>query len=270
MQELKNISEAACSYISKIDATKWLSSEWIINNNLPPRHGICTSNMSKSMNNMLQGARDVCWLECINIIITKISKRICSLREKYNNSFGVVDEVQVTMQTQWDHCSGFIVDQIEFDGDEFLITRSTTLLSQVATTHTINVHLKTCTCGLWQEYGYPCIDATAYMKLHEQRTLEYVLLHSVSPYYHVSNMVQLLTTNIRPVSIDKLKSDKETKPPEISLKRTAGRPRKIRVRKRNKVKPKIVIVCSKCKKPGHNARTCEARKREPETPLDNE
>ena len=75
-------------------------------------------------------------------------------------------------------------------------------------------------------------------------------------------MRELFKTNIKPVSLEKINSDKSTKPPEISLKRPAGRPNIRRVRKRNKPVPKIIIVCSKCGQSGHNVRTCEARKKE--------
>ena len=198
LMEIKELNINAFDYLSAIPATSWLSSEWLINENMPPRYGICTSNMSESMNNMLQGARDVCWLESINFIITKMATRICKLREQYKKHIPVVvDYALAKIKEQWENCSGFTVNQIEEDGCEYFITRTNTLLSQLPTTHTINVETKTCTCGLWQEYGIPCIDATAFMKLYEQRNLEYVLLHNVSKFYKVSNMKELFKTNIR-------------------------------------------------------------------------
>jgi hypothetical protein len=272
LSEIGVISQPALEYVNDISSEHWLSSEWVIDNNLPPRYGITTSNMSESMNNMLQGARDVCWLESIDFIITKMSKRISTLRTKYKNLSGVVDNALSIMQDNWENCTGFVIDQIEEDGVEFLITRTNQLLSQLPTTHTINVQTNTCTCGLWQEYCIPCIDATAYMKLYEQRSLEYVLKHNVSTYYQINTLKLLFKTNIRPVSLDKLKSDKTTKPPIISLKRQAGRPRNKRVRKRNKPLPKIVIICSRCGASGHNVRTCVARKntkKKPSLSVDN-
>jgi hypothetical protein len=85
-----------------------------------------------------------------------------------------------------------------------------------------------------------------------------MLKHAVSSYYQVETQTKLFKTNFRPVVINNLQSDGVTKPP-IAPKCSAGRPKQIRLRKRNKAKPKIVITCSKYGAVGHNIRTCDVR-----------
>jgi hypothetical protein len=258
LNDLEKECTAAYNYVTNISPDIWLSTEWVTNTSLPPRYGIVNSNMSESTNNMLEQARHVSWLEAIDFIITKMSKRISTLRNKYRTESGVVDHQHSHLETLWKNCSGYTVDQIEENGDEFLVTRTTTKLSEPTKSHTINMTTKTCTCGVWQDYERPCVDVCAYYKLFEEKTFDYMLKHAVSSYYQVETQKKLFKSNFRPVVIDNLQSDGVTKPP-IAPKRSAGRPKLTRLQKRNKAKPKIVIKCSKCGSVGHNIRTCDVR-----------
>jgi hypothetical protein len=68
--------------------------------------------------------------------------------------------------------------------------------------------------------------------------------------------------NIMPVCMDEIAPDGETLPPKKSSKRTSGRPKKLRIRKRSKFADnpeESNVVCSKCKRRGHNIRTCATR-----------
>jgi transposase-like protein len=80
LQELEDTSPAARNYIDTVEPSQWRSTEWLDTPNLPPRYGICTTNMSESMNNMLVAARDVSWLESIDLILSKVISRTCELR----------------------------------------------------------------------------------------------------------------------------------------------------------------------------------------------
>lgn len=68
----------------------------------------------------------------------------------------------------------------------------------------------------------------------------------------------LLTKNITPVVPDQLSKDGMSLPPKDSGKRKAGRPKTKRIRNRSKfIDPsQSSIICSRCRRPGHNARTC--------------
>ena len=128
-------------------------------------------------------------------------------------------------------------------------------------THIVNVPNRTCTCGKWQEYDYPCVDAFAYFRLYEERSYEYIIDKHVGKFYRYETQHQLLAFSITPVVVDNLVKDGVTKPPATGEKRQAGRPKKTRIRSRSKFKSEdSPVICSLCHERGHNRLTCLARK----------
>ena len=69
INELKCHSLSAYSYIMNIEPTTWRNTSWVRNQDLPPRYGIVTSNLSESANSMFDSARDCTWLKCIDTIM---------------------------------------------------------------------------------------------------------------------------------------------------------------------------------------------------------
>lgn len=119
---------------------------------------------------------------------------------------------------------------------------------------------KNCTCGEWQEHGIPCVDAMAYCRHEEETTFDDVLVRHVSNQYTYENAQELLALNLVPVCMDSVTPDGATLPPRMSLKRTSGRPNKLRLKKRScfaENPEESNVVCSKCKERGHNVRTSE-------------
>ena len=68
----------------------WRSTAWLDDLTLPPRFGIVTSNMSESMNNMFEKARDGSWLNSMDTILGKMMERISLLRKAADGKSGVV------------------------------------------------------------------------------------------------------------------------------------------------------------------------------------
>ena len=131
-----------------------------------------------------------------------------------------------------------------------------------STKYNVDLIDESCTCGEWQEHGYPCVDALAYFRLEKKITLNDVVASHVSHLYTYANARELLRVNIIPVCMDTVKPDGVTLPPKQSLKRSSGRPRKQRIRKRSRFAEnpeQSTVVCSKCKKRGHNIKTCDTR-----------
>ncbi|KAG7370301.1 hypothetical protein IV203_028047 [Nitzschia inconspicua] len=113
-------------------------------------------------------------------------------------------------------------------------------------------------CSLREE-SY--IDAVAYYRWFETQTLQYIMDNHVSEHYKYKTVNELLKENIVPVSLDILDQDGVTLPPNRTI-RSSGRPRKKRIRKRSRFADdpdKSPIVCSRCKKRGHNVKTYVAR-----------
>jgi hypothetical protein len=106
------------------------------------------------------------------------------------------------------------------------------------------------------------VDALAYFRLQQSMTLQEVLDEYVDNFYTYANARELLSFNIMPVCIDMFATDGTTLPPKQSLKRASGRPKKQRIRKRSRfanTPDESNVMCSKCKRRGHNIRTCARR-----------
>ena len=62
----------------------------------------------------------------------------------------------------------------------------------------IKILKKTCSCGIWQEYNYPCSHAMAYFCKWEELSFPQFLKDHVHPYYNYKRMQQIFKNNIFP------------------------------------------------------------------------
>ena len=85
---------------------------WLDDLGLPPRYGIITSNMSKSMNNMFEKARAGSWLQSIDSILVTIFKRIATIRRENTDWAGIIKKVVEQIKDWWDKCAGYEVYKI--------------------------------------------------------------------------------------------------------------------------------------------------------------
>ena len=106
------------------------------------------------------------WLHSMDTILFTMMKRIATLREKHKDKEGIVHGVKGLLHDRWERVLGYEVFQLTATSDEFTIVRKRTGASESFTQYTINVALRVCECGEWQEYGFPCVDVLAYLRLH--------------------------------------------------------------------------------------------------------
>jgi hypothetical protein len=220
------------------------------------------------MNSALEEARHGSWLDCIHTILDKTVTKISKLRDKWRNSeHGVNPTIEHKLRGQWKKVDHFQVVSVQRENVNFMIKRTYENLVQSPAEYNLSTTQRMCSCGKWQEYNYPCIDALAWLKQHEGRTIDFVLTHYVSNFHTFEYEKEFLMVNINPVCRQNIKCDGVTFPPkELEIKRT-GRPKTKRLRCRpappnpnaRAEKPK----CRKCGRTGHNIRTCaeHARKR---------
>ena len=262
LKEIGKMSRSAAQYVEEIEENRWRSTAWQADLGLPPRYGILTTNMSESANNMFEKAREGSWLSTIDSILVTMMERICTHREKMNGKDGYVGYVGSQLKKDWNACAGFKVWNGPVGGQEFRITRIATSATESAKNFTINIAKRTCECGKWQDNGYPCMDALAYFRLQKKETLNNVMSDYVDPVYLYKTVFDMMEFNIHPVCIETIAPDGETLPPDPGVTRQSGRPKKkrIRTRPRSACDPdESCVVCSRCRKPGHNIRTCVAR-----------
>ena len=179
-----------------------------------------------------------------------------------NNQQGSPDRTSSLANTMrmFKATENYVVEESEFhhsDADpeshHMLPTRTT----QVRKTHIIRPSLRRCTCGAWQDLGYPCRHGFAYYTKWEHLPLHEILNRHVSKFYTFGNLQKLYNQSFIPVVSDNIPHDRITNPPPIGQ-RQPGRPRVKRLRRRHESSDPEVsrITCSRCKNRGHNARTC--------------
>jgi hypothetical protein len=70
-----------------------------------------------------------------------------------------------------------------------------------------------CSCGVWQEFYYPCRHGCAVYRKWKEKDCTYVLLNVVNPFYTYEYLHKLFTENGFPTCVDNVTYDGETKPP---------------------------------------------------------
>lgn len=259
--EIGDISKNAEKYIKDINPIHWRSSEWIIDESLPPRFGIYTTNNSESLNNMFLNERKGTWLNIMDGILVKMVKRIWEFRCKTLKATGIIPKIQSHIKTNYEYansCTWMQYGEKEFGEKEhyFRITRNLAGEGDVGISHNLDVKKKTCTCGKWQDNEFPCVDALVYLRQYCDQSFKQILNFHVSKYYTYENQNAMVVYNCIVPIIDTLKSDEETKPPLIG-KRQPGRPKEARLKPKSKfAHTNSTNKCSKCGQVGHNSATC--------------
>jgi hypothetical protein len=218
----------------------------------------------RTTNSMFENASDGSWLHTIDCVLRKMMDRIATLREKHKEKKGVVHDVIGLLEKRWELCAAYKVLEVGTEGCLFSVFHGNGgLTTQYAdTAYTIDTLNSTCGCGKWQDHGVPCVHAMAYYRLRQKVSLNHVLENLVDRHYTYEDEKDLLRTNFVPVCIEHVSHDGCTLPPTPLLKRSTGRPPKKRIRKRSRWAhdpERSIVVCSRCKKRGHNVRTCLVR-----------
>lgn len=274
---IEGLPEKAREYVENIEENTWRNTAWLEDEELPPRYGIVTSNISEAANSMFSGARNGPWLHTVDEILSTIADRISVLRKGRADPSGIVPKVWEKMKKNWDQTAKYRVNQVEEGLSEYRVT----VRHQEGDGHAmaegkrfnIDVRRHYCDCGKWQSHKTPCVHALTYYK-QAGKSLEWVAMEVTSDFHKYDCERALLKRNIRTVCINLLRRDKQTKPPyqpaveeeEVEQKNPVGRPKKdARLRRRSDYdKETSPIVCKICQQRGHNSRTCARRKKEKE------
>ena len=118
----------------------------------------------------------------------------------------------------------------------------------------------TCTCGLFQLTGYPCVHACAAIQARKRPIIDFV--HKC---YSKEAYVKTYRHVIMPVPSARYweKANEEPINPPL-IRKMPGRPKKVRRRapdepKKGQISTRkgLTVHCKKCFKPGHNSRSCK-------------
>ena len=293
---MERLRKPCREYVERIEPEQWRSTAWVKayseDKALPPRFGVVTSNMSEAVNAMFEEARDVHWKSCMHLILTKMVSRISDFHKKYAGREGVVRRVKEKLEVSWNECEGMKVVTVNRpDGlssyTVFELYGGT--LTQESTGFNINLERKWCDCGMWMEYGHPCVHTVAVLR--KEGNMSYDEMEAwVEKYNLYEAEDRVWGANFNSVCTESIEADKTIKIP-LFKKRKQGRTKKQRFRKRPNVSgeeetksesnegdvPESCVTpkkmksakgrCKLCGGMGHNRRTCKKASESPEIDL---
>ena len=114
----------------------------------------------------------------------------------------------------------------------------------------VDLKSRTCSCGQWQQMGFPCLHAYGVLfNLEMERDIQFIYSKN-----HYSEIKTAFSHFHKPVDVSNVSADGITTLAPVSKKR--GRPRVKRVRSRGEYSRVGNKKCGKCGKNGHYATTC--------------
>ena len=76
--------------------------------------------------------------------------------------------------------------------------------------YTIHNILEILTCGLWQEYNVPCVDAVAYLQIYKGKYLCQIIDEDRSKIFSYEHLHKLYKDNLNAVALSTLRNDSAT------------------------------------------------------------
>ena len=202
LNAIKNLNKSAFEYLQKIDKKTWRSTEWVQSDNrLPPRYGIRTSNSSESVNSMLDEARNLPWMDCIEWIVSRMCENISEKRMKHKaeDPSKLAPKIHQILEKRWNDVTATSTRISEREEGSFeytvreerISTIGNTIASSRVAIHLVKPNGKWCSCGKWQDYKFPCRHALFYFKVIKENILQTVedeYTHDFYKYKSIHNL----------------------------------------------------------------------------------
>jgi hypothetical protein len=253
MEELKQMNQKAYDYLAKVDPRTWCRAYF----HTYSKCDLLVNNLCESWNAYILKFRDKPILHMFEGIRKKLMRR-----------YQVKKEGIKAMKGKF---GPRIVEKIEAEGDKAAYCTSTYAgngLFEVdckGKSFVVDLGKKTCSCRKWEMVGIPCAHAFSAILYDGGNPEDYV-----DHYYSKEMYLKAYEPIVCPVPSEEqwVKTDMDNiEPPKYRV--APGRPKK--ARKRGPDEPKnpnrirkggITMQCSRCRKVGHNTRTCPVKKRQ--------
>ncbi|KAH6572337.1 hypothetical protein BASA50_001684 [Batrachochytrium salamandrivorans] len=231
-------NKEAGAYLLRSDTTKWASAYFPT-----ARYGTVTSNSAESMNSWLEPLRSGSHLNFFNNWLSKVAELMFSRNKLYNS---LSSEIPENIQRRFNENKRKGLQRQIHQFSEFGVE----VVNQ-ANGHKriINLTLKTCTCGKFQEYQFPCHHAAVVIVKAGLSPI-----HFMAASYYTSSLQAIYSNPVTPVVLDDIVPGEIVFPPVIT--RRAGRPKSRRIRSRGETNFEDQYTCTVCGNKGHNRRTC--------------
>ncbi|KAL3624447.1 hypothetical protein CASFOL_031115 [Castilleja foliolosa] len=212
------------------------------------RYSIMTTNIAESMNSVLRDVREYPPVSLLDTIVTKLSMWYAKRRE-----------IALKMQgplTTWAEKKIVKADELSRNYNVRQLDSCSFHVMDGRKNPVVDLKVRTCSCRRFQLDKIPCSHAIA--AAAKKGVSKFELAH---PYYSSEYLLLAYAETIMPVEHE----DEWHTPAEISnetllfpiKKRAIGRPGgKSRILSQGE-EPPLIKKCGKCKKKGHNRRTCK-------------
>jgi hypothetical protein len=200
LDTIRAMKKAAATYLEGITGSGilWQSTQWLnADPCLPPRYGIVTSNSSEEcVKNTFAEARNLGCPEALEKILDIMSSRIyyaCRSKYQQREDWDVVPRVAQILK-KGDAAASLSVDELELGCGDFKVVEqtsvaddlfddNTTTREQQSSINIVKPDMQWCSCGVWQEFMYPCQHGCAVHRKWKEKQFDYVLANMVHPYY---------------------------------------------------------------------------------------
>ncbi|XP_071924560.1 uncharacterized protein [Coffea arabica] len=249
MKDMEKVDSQASAWLSKFPPTMWARSHFSGRS----KCDILVNNLNESFNNYILPARELAVVGMFEWIRRRLMQRfqikrtgmekfqgkICpNIHEKIENNV----RLSRTCVAIW--ANGWIYE-VDCGINKTLV---------------VDLQDWTCTCGLFQLTGYPCVHACAAIQARKRPIIDFV--HKC---YSKEAYVKTYRHVIMPVPSARYweKANEEPINPPL-IRKMPGRPKKVRRRapdepKKGQISTRkgLTVHCKKCFKPGHNSRSCK-------------
>ena len=176
-----------------------------------------------------------------------MSDRICSCRSKYESrkDTDVVQRAERLLKKTWKAAASMSVVELEKECNAVKVVGPLTAGEDtdhqpchMPTTHShhsihiVNLDNQLCTCGIWQDFLYPCQHACAVYQKCKETTFSFILSDMVPDIYKFGYVKKTFSQNLFPACLDGIEYDGVVLPSR-STKSQPGRPRMKRMRNRS-------------------------------------
>jgi hypothetical protein len=214
LDTIRAIKATAATYLEDITrrGILWQSTQWLNPNPYrPPQYGIVTSNTSESVNNMFAEARNLGWPEALERILDIMSSRIKACRSKYQQreEGDVVPRVAQILKKRWDATALLSVDEIELGCGDYKVVERASVADDLfensqetspqrgrqSSIHIVKPDMQWCSCGIRQDFMYPCRHGCAVYKRWKEKQFDNMLANLVHPHYKFGFVKQTFRSN---------------------------------------------------------------------------
>ncbi|KAH9264046.1 hypothetical protein BASA83_012521 [Batrachochytrium salamandrivorans] len=238
MQFILQENKEAGAYLLRSDTTKWASAYFPT-----ARYGTVTSNSAESMNSWLEPLCSGSHLNFFNNWLSKVSKLMFSRNKLYNNLSSEIPE-NIQRRFNENKRKGLQRQIHQFAEFGFEVVNQANGHKRI-----INLALKTCTCGKFQEYQFLCHHAAVVIVKAGLSPI-----HFMAASYYTASLQAIYSNPVTPVVLDDIVPGEIVLPPIIT--RRAGRPKSKRIRSRGETNFEDQYTCTVCGNKSHNRRTC--------------